>query len=320
MTGAALVADIGGTNARFGWAVGHEVRHVCTLPVAQYPRLADAVLAYVQQVRQALAGKFEPPQAAALAVATPVTGDQVSFTNSPWSFSASALQQELGLPRLVVINDFEAQALSLPYLSAQQMRPISGVPRAEGVLAVVGPGTGLGVGAVVRTRSGWQALPGEGGHATVSAADEFEACIVERVRRMHGHASAERLLSGVGLPSLYRAVAEETGVVARELSAADIVNAGLDGSEAACSRTIDVFCAMLGCFAGNVALTLGARGGVFIGGGIVPRLGARFDASAFRERFVAKGRFRDYLQAIPLAVITDTLAALTGAAAAAAEA
>ncbi|MCK6426395.1 MAG: glucokinase [Burkholderiaceae bacterium] len=317
-----LVADIGGTNARFGWvddaagAARHEVSQVRTLTVADHATPGAAAQAYLADLAASArsAGRpWQPPRRAALAVATPITGDAVRFTNSPWSFSRQALQAELGLEALQVLNDFEALALSLPTLGAAQLRPISGLPRAEGTLAVLGPGTGLGVGAVTRTPAGWQALPGEGGHVTLAAADDFEAEILRLARREFAHVSAERFLSGTGLPTLHRCVAEALGAPAAERSPPEILERGLAGTDAACSRTIDCFCAMLGGVAGNLALTLGARGGVFVGGGIVPRLGERFFASAFRERFEAKGRFRGYLEGVPTALITDAQAALRGA-------
>jgi glucokinase len=171
------------------------------------------------------------------------------------------------------------------------------------------------VAGAVPTRHGWVAIPGEGGHASLSAADDFEAELLRCVRLHHAHVSAERLLSGIGLPVLHAGVAAVLGHSAQPLLSAEaVVERGLAGTDAACARSLDAFCALLGSFAGNVALTLGARGGVFIGGGIVPRLGERFFASAFRQRFEAKGRFQPYLQAIPTALITDTLAALGGAA------
>jgi glucokinase len=179
---------------------------------------------------------------------------------------------------------------------------------------VIGPGTGLGVAGVVETRHGWVALPGEGGHATLSAGDDFEAAVLAWVRREHAHVSAERLLSGIGLPVLYRAVAAVTGQADEGLPAEQVVDRGVAGTDATASKTLDTFCDFLGAFSGNVALILGARGGVYIGGGIVPRLGERFFASRFRERFEAKGRFEAYLSPIPTALITDTLAALSGAA------
>jgi len=316
-----LLADIGGTNARFGWidnaadAAAHRVSEVRTLPVAGHATLADAASAYLEGLAgaaQAAGRAWQPPRKAALAVATAITGDLVSFTNSPWSFSRQALQARLGLDALLVLNDFEALALSLPTLGAEQLRPHGALPQAAGTLAVIGPGTGLGVGAVTLTPAGWQALPGEGGHVTLAAANDFEAEILRLARREFEHVSGERFLSGTGLPLMHRCVAEALGTPSLELTPPEIIERGLAGSDAACSRTIDSFCAMLGGVAGNLALTLGARSGVFIGGGIVPRLGERFFASEFRARFEAKGRFRGYLEGVPTAVITDTLAALRG--------
>ncbi|MBQ0945275.1 glucokinase [Ideonella sp. 4Y16] len=311
-----LVADIGGTNARLGWVEGPggDIRHVRTLPVLGHAHPHDAVRAYLAQVGPLVDGPAVPRRAA-LAVATAVGHDEVAFTNSHWRFSARALQQTLGLERLQVLNDFEALALSLPRLGAGQLRAIGpGLPRPEGTLAVIGPGAGLGVGGVTRTRHGWVALPGEGGHATLAPADEFESAVLAAARTRFDHVSAERLLSGIGLPVLHASVAEAMGQAVELLPAEQIVERGVAGADALCERTLDTFCAMLGGFAGSVALTLGARGGVYVGGGIVPRLGERFFQSRFRERFEAKGRFRGYLHAIPTALITDTLAALTGAA------
>lgn len=305
-----LVADVGGTNARFGWVEdpARGVQQVRALPVADHAGPAEAVQAYLE----GLGGSVRPLRAA-IAVATAVQGDEVDLTNSHWRFSRRALQATLGLESLQVLNDFEALALSLPRLRPSQLRPHGAVPAARGTLAVVGPGTGLGVGGVIETARGWVALPGEGGHATLAPADDHESALLHHARTRHAHVSAERLLSGIGLPLLHEAVAAVAGVAAEALTAEQVVERGLAG-DPLCSQALDSFCALLGGFCGNVALTLGARGGVYIGGGIVPRLGERFFASRFRERFESKGRFRDYLAAIPTALITDTLAALEGAA------
>lgn len=311
-----LVADIGGTNARFGWVEPGVagVRHVRTLPVPAHAGPAEAAQAYLQGLRQELGGVYRAPRRAAFAVATAVGGDRVELTNSHWDFSRADVQARLGLDLLLMLNDFEALALSLPGLGPSQLRAHGVLPRPQGTLAVIGPGTGLGVGGVMQTAQGWLALPGEGGHATLAPADDFEGEVLARVRRDYAHVSAERLLSGIGLPVLHGAVAALLGCGVAGLSTEAIVEAGMTGSDPVCERTLDLFCALLGGFAGNVALTLGARGGVYIGGGIVPRLGERFFASRFRERFEAKGRFRAYLEGIPTALITDTLAALGGAA------
>lgn len=314
-----LVADVGGTNARFGTVSGPgaAVEDVRVLPVAGHAGPAAAVRAYLQGKP---AGQ-PAPQSAAFALATALDGDRIELTNGAWSFSRAETEAELGLKTLLCLNDFEAQALSLPRLKAHQLRPWGAPPPAAEavatgtVLAVIGPGTGLGVGGVVRAPGRWLALPGEGGHVTLAPADDFESAVLGQARREFPHVSAERFLSGIGLPVLCRAVAavlgegEDVGTLTTE----QIVARGLSGESPACSRTLDVFCAMLGGFAGNVALTLGSRGGVFIGGGIVPRLGERFFQSEFRRRFEAKGRFQPLLAGIPTALITDTLAALSGA-------
>jgi glucokinase len=311
-----LVADIGGTNARFGWLTEDVagVQHVRSLPVPAHAGPAEAVRAYLDELRILLGAGFRAPQRAAFAVATAVGGERIALTNSHWDFSVSALRDELGLEVLIMLNDFEALALSLPRLGASQLRSHLPLSTPRGTLAVIGPGTGMGVGGVIETPHGWVALAGEGGHVTLAAADAFESSVLACVRQQYPHVSAERLLSGIGLPVLHAAVAQALSAAAQPLSTELIVERGLADSDAVCSRTLDVFCALLGSFAGNVALTFGARGGVYIGGGIVPRLGDRFFASRFRECFEAKGRLRDYLSEIPTALITDTLAALTGAA------
>jgi glucokinase len=344
-----LLADIGGTNVRFGWLAesGDTVSHVHTLRGIDHPGPGSAARAYLARVAQSLGAAYRAPRAAAFAVATSVVGDEVAFTNSGWRFSREQTRRDLGLDTLLLLNDFEALALSLPGLRQHQVRlipcsaplrvdaappgarpgtadpagPANPANPAEAAMAVIGPGTGLGVAGLLPTRQGWVAVPGEGGHASLSAADDFEAALLAAVRREHAHVSAERLLSGIGLPVLHAAVAAVLGRSAQAhaamsgaLTANAIVERGLAGQDEVCSRTLDSFCALLGSFAGNVALVLGARGGVYIGGGIVPRLGDRFFASKFRQRFEAKGRFEAYLQAVPTALITDTLAALGGTA------
>lgn len=309
-----LVADIGGTHARFGLVdgPGRPVVQVQCLRADEHAQLADAVRAYLASLPPVRA----MPTRACFGVATPLDGDAVAFTNGRWRFSRSALQRELELDQLQLLNDFEALALALPRLTAQGLRAHGALPEPRGALAVIGPGTGLGVAGLIETAAGWQAIPGEGGHATLAAADEFEAAVLAEARREFDHVSAERLLSGIGLPLLHRAVAAASGRTAgaEAIGTEAIVQRGADGSDAGCAQTLAVFCAMLGSFAGNVALTFGARGGLYLGGGILPRMPELFFASAFRERFEAKGRYRGYLQAIPTALIVDPLAALVGAA------
>ena len=317
-----LVADVGGTNARFGWVRTAQgaIEHVKTLPVADFAGPAEAAADYLRQLAQELGSDAAVPHKAAMAVATPVRGDQVKFTNSHWDFSRSALKVSLNVRSLQVLNDFEALALSLPHLEPQQLNTQGGPqPLHEGTLAVLGPGTGLGVGGVTQTAHGWVALPGEGGHMTLAPTDDEESALLAWVRQSYPHVSGERLLSGIGMPLLHQAVCALARQPQAELSTEQIVARGLSGEDALCRRTLDHFCALLGNVAGSVALVLGARSGVFIGGGIVPRLGEFFFASRFREKFEAKGRFEAYLKAIPTPVIIDTLVALRGCTAALAQ-
>ncbi len=311
-----LVADIGGSNARFAWVdgPGARVQHVRKLPVAQYESLRAAAEAYLQELVGL--GLSARPRRASLALATALEGDRVELTNSHWTFSRSQLQADLGLDELRLLNDFEALALSLPGLRADQIATLPGpaLSAARGTLAVIGPGTGLGVGGVIETSGGWVALPGEGGHMTLAPTNDYESALLAVARQEFPHVSAERFLSGIGLPTLHAAVATVAGEPpAQRLSAEQIVERALSG-DAICAKTMDQFCAFLGSFAGSVVLTLGARGGVYIGGGIVPRLGERFFQSAFRTRFEDKGRFSSYLASVPCVLITDTLTALDGAA------
>jgi glucokinase len=232
------------------------------------------------------------------------------MTNHPWAFSISQLQRELGLARLVVLNDFTALALSLPALGAAQSRQVGGGRAVAGApLALLGPGTGLGVSGLL----GAVPISGEGGHVTLAAADAREAEVIELLRRRFGHASAERALSGPGLENLHEALTQLNGESRPAMSAAQIAAAA--DTDAHCAEVIELFFALLGNVAGNLALTLGARGGVYVGGGVVLHIGGRIDGSPFRERFEAKGRFRDYLAPIPTLVITATESpALIGAA------
>ncbi len=317
-----LVADIGGTHFSAGLLLPNEtsVSHTRKFKAADFAGPEGAVKAYLESVSSESGVRNNAPNWAAFAVATPISGDHIQFTNSAWSFSVCDLQRSLGLARLRVVNDFEALALSLPYLSGAQIRSDSGKPDPSQVMAVLGPGTGLGVAGVCPVSPGvWRPLPGEGGHATLAAGNEFEASVLQWTRRQHDHVSAERLLSGMGLPLLHSAVCSVLGLpvlnnTAQSNGAPEIIRLAVAEGNAAALKTIDTFCAMLGSFAGNVALTLGARGGVFIGGGIVPRLGELFFQSTFRQRFESKGRFTEYLKPIPTALIIDPHAALAGAA------
>lgn len=305
----ALVADLGATNARFALVDKAGVHDPVILLCADFPGLREAAEHYLAEVRPA-----QRPRQAAVDVAGPVTGDQVSLTNHPWSFSIAGLRGELGLDRLEVVNDFMAVALAVPHLGQKDLvqvgggAPVSGFP-----IGIIGAGTGLGVSGLVQGPAGWTPIAGEGGHVTMPAVTEREAAVIFEVQRRHEHVSAERLLSGMGLGNLYGAVTALEGLAnppARDPAA--ISQAALDGSDPHCVEAVAMFCAMLGTVAGNLALTLGARGGVYIAGGIVPKLGDFFLRSAFRERFEAKGRLRPYLEPMPTYVVTNPFPAFIG--------
>ncbi|KIH98412.1 glucokinase [Streptomonospora alba] len=307
-----LVADIGGTNARFGLVEepGTRPERVRRLEGAEHADLAAAATAYLEQV-----GATAEPGAACVAVAGPVGGDRVRLTNSHWDFSAAATRGRLGLDHLEVVNDFAALALSLPRLGGADLVSLGGpdtVP--EGPMAVLGPGTGLGVAGLVPAEgAGWVPVPGEGGHVDVPAVDEREWEIVRLLRARQGAVTAECLLCGPGLGRLHGALAEVRGVAAPERTAAEICAEATE--DRLCAEALDVFCCLLGGFAGNAALSLGATGGVFLGGGILPRIIPVVRSSGFRRRFEDKHRMNDYLHGIATMLIVAQDPALLGAAA-----
>ena len=253
------------------------------------------------------------PTRAALAVAAPIAGDEVQMINIAWRFSQRELQETLRLKRLQVVNDFAAIAWAMPLLTPADVVRIGGgesVPRTT--LAALGPGSGLGVSALVPAADGWALMAGEGGHVSMPAATREEQDVIALLRdRFDGHCSAERVLSGPGLVNLYVALAELAGRGRPTVTPEDVTNLARQ-SEPLARKTLAMFFAMLGTVATNLAVTTGARGGVYIAGGIVPRLVEQLAKSEFRARFEAKGRYRQYLAAIPTHVITAPLPAFRG--------
>ncbi|SEG10407.1 glucokinase [Thermomonospora echinospora] len=306
-----LVADIGGTNARFGLvqAPGEPPGRVQVLALRDHAGLAEAAATYLARH----AGDVRPT-AACVAVAAPVGRDGVfRLTNAHWSGSADGLRADLGLDHVELINDFEALALSLPTLGPADLRALGdALPAGGAPAAVLGPGTGLGVAGLVWAGDRPVAVPGEGGHVDLPAATDRELEILAMLRAELGTAGAEQLLSGEGMTRLYELVARLHGVPVEPLSAAQICARRTDPL---CHETLETFCALLGSFAGNVALTFGARGGVYIGGGILPRIWDVLHRSDFRRRFESKPPMERYLRAIPTALIVAPTPALSGAAA-----
>ena len=308
-----LLADIGGTYARFMLETAPGVlEHGATLQCQQYPDLHAAITAYLQGIPAALAAGVKH---AAVAIATPVAGDQVRMTNYHWHFSIEQMRARLRFDNLVVVNDFTALAMALPSLLPHQRRQVgAGTIEARSVVGLIGAGSGLGVsGLIPANDGGWVALGTEGGHTSFAPHDEREMAILRFAWKELAHVSFERLVSGPGIELIYRALADRNGVKPAPYHAPDITQHALDASDPLCVETIDVFCGMLGTAAANLAVTQGAFGGIYIGGGIVPRLGEYFDQSSFRQRFEDKGRFNDYMKRIPTFVITSTDATLVGA-------
>lgn len=302
-----LLADIGGTNARFAWQQGPglPLQHVQVLPCRDHAGLAEAL------TRWRLDHQLPVPGMAAMAVACAVQSDRVQLTNNPWSFSIQALQTQLGVQRLEVVNDFTALALGLPAIAHHHLRQIGGSPQQtpflhEAPVALIGAGTGLGVsGLLPDRRGGWMPLAGEGGHASLSIHDALQNQVWASLQSRYGHVCAEMVLSGQGLVNIHDSlVFLRTGQwPEHSLTPEQITALGLAKQDALASQTLELFCCWLGAAAGDLALTLGATGGVFIGGGIAPRLGTLLEASGLRRSFEDKGRFSAYLQPLPIWVI-----------------
>lgn len=313
-----LLADIGGTYARFTLQIAPgRFAHTASLLCAEHADFHAAVTAYLGRLPEGVAATVEH---AAIAIANPVEGDEVRMTNYHWRFSIEQMRQRLGLSTLVVVNDFTALAMALPRLAPGQRRQVGGgQARENSVIGVIGAGSGLGVSGLIPLDDGYVALGTEGGHTSFAPRDEREIAILRHGLTLYPHLSFERLLSGPGLELIHRALSGRAGVgkdtPAEPLSAPEITRRALDHADPLCEETLSAFCSILGTAAANLAVTLGALGGVYIGGGIVPRLGEYFDSSPFRARFEDKGRFSDYVKLIPTFVVTAEHATFDGVAA-----
>jgi len=305
-----LVADIGGTHVRFGLAARVGVQRERTLSCSDYSDLAAAAGEYLADF-----GSAERPERAVFAVASPVTGDRVSMTNLAWEFSIEELRRDLALNVLRVVNDFTALALALPALERDDLRRLKeGETRPREPMALLGPGTGLGVSALIPVHETWMPLSSEGGHCDLAPGNRREWLVLEALQRSFGRVSAERVLSGPGLVNLYTTLCEIEGIDAIDSQPSEIeARAGSDENSLE-AEAIRLFCGWLGAFAGDLALTLGARGGVFLAAGVLPKMGPLFDRELFVRRFLDKGRFRGYLEPIPIDLILHRTATLVGAA------
>ena len=309
MSGLRLIGDIGGTNARFAVAENGTYRELKHVEVDRYPSLHDALSDYLST----LSSGERTHLTGALAIAGPVLGDKISMTNKAWSFSIEQLKRSLNLTSLVVVNDFAANARAIPHLPQPSLLTVGpAIPDAKGNIGVIGPGTGLGVSALIPRGAEWTLVAGEGGHATLAASNDEEAAIIQMLRKRWNHVSAERVLSGAGLVNLYEALCALNGIEPLMLTPADVTKHAMNKSDELSVKAFACFCEFLGGVAGDLALTVGALGGVYIAGGILLRFKDAFAASAFRQRFESKGRFAAMLEKIPTYLILEDLPALIG--------
>ncbi|MCX2783713.1 glucokinase [Microbulbifer thermotolerans] len=313
-----IVADIGGTNARFAIAKpvagGYQLESLSVVDCRRFDGFNAAL-------RHWLDGLEQPhPQQVCIAAAGPLEqdgqGSRVYMTNLGWTITTESLQEEFGFPRLELINDFAALALSLPRLTGEDYRVLRDKPRVPGAaMVVLGPGTGLGVAGLGVDNGHYHVLAGEGGHANLGVSTERELQLLQQLMKQQQPVFNEWVLSGSGLVHLYRAVCDLHGRKAEELTPPDISARGLDGSDPLCRETLLDFLNFLGSAAGDAALYLGARGGVFLGGGILPRIAELLPESQFEQRFLSKGRVERWMETVPVYALNAGYQALIGAAA-----
>ena len=312
-----LVGDIGGTNARFGINRSAKGDHqaIANYKVADYPDFSDVLRHLMEDVTR-LGLADGAPSSACFAVAGPPHMEMVSFTNSSWRFTRELIREQTGVKGVHIINDFAAVARALPLLTDTDRVQIgAGQKDQQGPMVALGAGTGLGVGALLLCEHQQPVVvTGEGGHVDFAPVTDVEAAVLQYLRSRYGRVSIERLCCGHGIVNIYQALADYRQKEARFTTAADIGAAAQSETDPLAREAMAMFFAVLGASAGNFALTFGALGGVYIAGGVVPRYVDLLRLSDFRARFLAKGRFADYLSAIPTYVITHQATGLLGAA------
>lgn len=307
-----LVADIGGTNARFALADGstHTISEMQNFRAEDFETVADAAHAYLEATG-------ETPTSACFAVAGPVGGDEIAFTNSHWRFKPDEIRTALNLERFLPVNDFYALASSIAHLPSDHFLKVKDGPGCEDApTLVIGPGTGLGQALIVPFDQKRRIVSTEGGHVSFAPRTEDEIAVLRFIAREHPRVSVERLLSGRGLVNIHRALCALSDTQRISLRADEITAAAIEGKYPIAVKAVDMFCTVLGRVAGDAVLSSGARGGVVLGGGILPKISDILLESAFVERFIDKGRMRDYVDAAPVKLIVKEGAALIGAAAA----
>lgn len=304
-----LIADIGATNARFALADEKGIYETQILQCDDHGTISDAVKDYLDMVKP-----DEAPTSGAFAIAGPVDGDWFEVTNNHWKFSVEQTRQELNLDSLHLLNDFEAIAMAVPHIETQYLKKVGGEEIIENrPVAILGPGTGLGVATLSCHDGKYIAQPAEGGHITMPARTQREFDLFRTLRYKYSHVSAERVCSGKGLVNLYNAIRILDGHEnLPDLDAPEISELAMAGECKVCEEALDKMCRFLGSAAGNLALSIGAFGGVYIAGGIPAKLGDYFFESTFYEEFLAKGRFSDYLAKIPVFLIDHPYTAFVG--------
>lgn len=309
---AGLVGDVGGTNARLALVdTEGRVREPRAFACRDYPGLADIIATYLRSA----AGRRSPPRAV-FAVAGPVMDGEIAFTNLDWRVSEGDLIAQFEFEAVALVNDFAAQALACPRLEGPDLRtlgPDLGRGAHDAPIVALGAGTGFGVAALARSGRGEITIATEGGHAAFAPTDEVEFEVCRRLMARHGRVSIERLLSGPGLHDLYGLLAEMKGQTATLADEAAVTAEGLKGDPLA-AAALDRFCRILGAVAGDLALTFGARGGVYVSGGIAPRIAERLAGGAFRTRFEDKGRLSDFVRGVPTFLVQHPYPAIIGAA------
>jgi glucokinase len=311
-----LVADIGGTNARFAAMVDGqmETEYMFHYSVSDYPQFYGLIDRLLEEIAE-VTGWSSSPDQACLAIACPADHEQIVFTNSDWEFSKTYLEKALGCKKLTLINDFNAVALSITELGQGDLIQIGGDQALPGKpMGILGAGTGLGMAALVPSAGQFVIIDAEGGHIDFAPVDDLQIKILSNLMKRYGRVSVERLLSGAGLLNIYQAICSIRNKQNYLVTPAEVSNAALEGNDPVAVETLNVFCEVLGAVAGDIALIYGAKGGVYIAGGIVPRFPEFFAKSRFRERFEAKGRFANYLKPIPAFLITRKNLGLLGAA------
>jgi glucokinase len=306
-----LIGDVGGTNARFAivesaTAEAGEPRIVRT---AEFATIDEAIRAILER------GAIRP-KSAVIAVAGPVDGDAIALTNCPWVVRPKGMFDSLGLSDIVVLNDFEAQALAVVALDEEHMEKIGGgAPEADAACVVLGPGTGLGVAGLVRSRGLWIPVPGEGGHMDIGPRTDRDREIFPHLEPIEGRISGEQILCGRGLVNAYRAVAKADGRTPRFTTPAEITAAALEKSDPVAEEALALFVTCLARTAGDLALVFKSQGGVFLTGGIAQKIVPALREQRFRAAFEDKAPHSDMMRAMPVYVITHPLAALAGLAA-----